>query len=370
MIRALHVIDTLGRGGAEQLLVTLLPALREQGMEPVVAVLKPPYDLQADLEASGIQVIHLPAFWKWNMLAGRNALRTVCAELAIDIVHAHLFFPGLYAGLLSAGGEIPTFETFHNLAYAGANQDNIKLRLRKALRQRIAQRSGTKFLAVSDAVATHYSAALGLDRVVTLPNAVDLTEIEHIVTQNTRGEDDTNIITIAVPGRLVPEKGHADLLLALAVADLPPFTVQFIGGGPLQSDLEDHAAKISVPLTITGTLPHDRFLHTLAKADICVVPSRYEGFGIAAAEAMALAIPVVATNVGGLPEVVGNAGVIVPAGDKAALRDAIIALAKAPDRRSALGSAGADRVHEKFSHTHSAKILAAFYESEMRARTN
>ena len=51
MIRALHVIDTLGRGGAEQLLVTLLPALREQGVEPVVAVLKPPYDLQADLRS-------------------------------------------------------------------------------------------------------------------------------------------------------------------------------------------------------------------------------------------------------------------------------------------------------------------------------
>ena len=303
-------------------------------------------------------------------MAGRNALRSLCAELAIDIVHAHLFFPGLYAGLLSASDEIPTFETFHNLAYAGANQDNIKLRLRKALRKRVAERSGAKFLAVSDAVATHYSAALGLDSVVTLPNAVDLTEIERITAQGAQAENHTNTITIAVPGRLVSEKGHADLLLAIAGADLPPYTVQFIGGGPLQSDLEDHAAKINVPLTITGTLPHDRFLHTLAKADICVVPSRYEGFGIAAAEAMALSIPVVATNVGGLPEVVGNAGIIVPAGDKAALRDAIIALAKTPDRRSAMGSAGADRVHEKFSHTHSAKILSTFYKSEIRARIN
>lgn len=361
MPRVLYVIDTLGRGGAEQLLATLLPALRGHNVTPIVAVLRPPYDLQDALEKCGIEVIHLPKFHKWNLLRGRTALKMLCADREIDIVHAHLFFPGLYAGFLSVSGSLPTFETFHNLAYAGANKDSLKLRLRKALRKWLSYRSGVNFLAVSEAVSAHYSAELGLNHIATLPNALDLSEIDQAYADAKATAKPNQALAIKVPGRLVAEKGHSDLLAALANAKLASFALEFIGGGPLETALIEQARALGIPVKITGTLPHDQFLQRLAMADICIIPSHYEGFGIAAAEAMALSIPVIATDAGGLPEVVGDAGITVPTGDIYALKEAIMDLAKNGELQAALGIAGSERVRTLFSHENSAAALAKMY---------
>src|SRR5690606_35415649 len=91
-------------------------------------------------------------------------------------------------------------------------------------------------------------------------------------------------------------------------------------------------------------LSNDEMAQLYGNATICVVPSLYEGFGLPAVEAMACATPVVATDGGALPEVVGDAGVIVPAGDAEALRGAIDGLLRDPQRLAALGEAGLARV--------------------------
>jgi len=85
-----------------------------------------------------------------------------------------------------------------------------------------------------------------------------------------------------------------------------------------------------------------------AGASICVVPSLYEGFGLPVVEAMASGTPVIATDGGALPEVVGDAGVIVPAGDAEALRQAIDALLRDGARARALAAAGLARVQERY----------------------
>ena len=369
-LRVLHVIDTLGRGGAEQLLVTLLPALQRCGIDPVVAVLRAPHDLRPALEQANIPVLALPAFRQWNLAAGRNAIARLCAEESIDLVHAHLYFPGLYAGLVGASSAIPIFETFHNMAYAGANRGGIKLTLRRRLRARVARRSGARFLAVSAAVADHYRAALGLEAVTVLPNAIDFAELDRLAAQPPHKKDGAGLLKLVVPGRLVPEKGHTVLLEALSDAGLPPFSLTFLGGGPLEPALRDQASAMGVPVTITGMIGHDAFIQALAGADLCLVPSRYEGFGIAAAEAMALGIPCIASDAGGLPEVVGDAGVTVPAGDAAALRDAIRSLALDPARRQQLGQVGQARVRRLFSVDLAAAKLAEMYRAAHAGQTH
>jgi glycosyltransferase involved in cell wall biosynthesis len=85
-----------------------------------------------------------------------------------------------------------------------------------------------------------------------------------------------------------------------------------------------------------------------ARASICVVPSLYEGFGLPVVEAMASGTPVIATDGGALPEVVGDAGVIVPAGDADALRTAIDALLRDSARARALAVAGLARVQARY----------------------
>jgi glycosyltransferase involved in cell wall biosynthesis len=108
-----------------------------------------------------------------------------------------------------------------------------------------------------------------------------------------------------------------------------------------------------------------RFVHDLSRDDmadlfgratICVTPSLYEGFGLPAAEAMACGAPVVVTDGGALPEVVGDAGVVVPAGDAAALEAAIAALLDDPVRRRALGEAAAAKARTHFNWDRVAEI--------------
>ena len=98
-----------------------------------------------------------------------------------------------------------------------------------------------------------------------------------------------------------------------------------------------------------------------AEATLAVVPSLYEGFGLPAGEAMACGVPVVSSDGGALPEVVGEAGVVVPAGDAEALEGAIAGLLDDPVRRDALGQAGRDRIDELFCWRVTAGQMTAYY---------
>ena len=92
-----------------------------------------------------------------------------------------------------------------------------------------------------------------------------------------------------------------------------------------------------------------------------MVPSIYEGFGLPAGEAMACGVPVISTNGGALPEVVGDAGVLVPVRDAEALAEAIDSLLQDPQRRASLGTAGRQRILEQFSWDVCARDMEAYY---------
>ena len=100
-----------------------------------------------------------------------------------------------------------------------------------------------------------------------------------------------------------------------------------------------------------------------ARATLAVVPSLYEGFGLPAGEAMACGLPVVATDGGALPEIVGDAGVVVPAADASALANAIAELLEDPERRLALGAEARERILERFSWTVCAREMVDYYRA-------
>ena len=119
-------------------------------------------------------------------------------------------------------------------------------------------------------------------------------------------------------------------------------------------------------MEFTGRIDHDIFVRQYARASVAVVPSLYEGFGLPAGEAMACGVPVVSTTGGALPEVVGDAGVLVPPGDHQALAAAILELLEDADKADALGQKGYRRIQEHFTWKKAAQKTVDAYREVIR----
>ncbi len=119
-------------------------------------------------------------------------------------------------------------------------------------------------------------------------------------------------------------------------------------------------------LTFVSGIETEALVRLYAEASVVVVPSVYEGFGLPAGEAMACGVPVISTNGGALPEVVGDAGVIVPVRDDTAIAMAIADLLNHPEKRTKLGEAGRTRILKHFSWTVAAEQFVAEYREIMR----
>lgn len=316
-MKILHFIETLGSGGAERLLVTLLPELARQGIEVELAVQHPPLELKVDLEALGIKVHILPKRRKWALFGASRDLSRLAHKQDVDVVHAHLYFPTIITAIACWFGMFQgaSHATFHNLAYLGANKRTWKLALRRLLAGFLVRRGIDRPQAVSQVSADHYMQAYGLRNIIVIHNAIDFSLLSAV---NALQGD-----ALVLPGRMVPEKGHMDLIVALGQMSAPYPPVIFAGDGPLRQQLEEEIAKAGLPITVTGRLPYTKMLATIAAARLVIIPSRYEGFGLTALEALALGKPVIASTAGGLSEVMGNLGRSVPPGDHAALRQAI-----------------------------------------------
>lgn len=176
----------------------------------------------------------------------------------------------------------------------------------------------------------------------------------------------TDVVALVTVARLHPTKGLHHLLAAAALlpADLPPWHLYICGDGPMRAALEHQARALSVAdrIRFLGHVPEARRL--LAAFDLFVLPSLMEGMGIAALEAMAAGLPVVATAVGGIPELVvdGQTGRLVPPADPAALAGALASLLRSPGQARAMGEAGRRRFADHFTVERFARATEAVYQ--------
>jgi glycosyltransferase involved in cell wall biosynthesis len=162
----------------------------------------------------------------------------------------------------------------------------------------------------------------------------------------------------------VPLKGLSYLLEAVAeLRRRHPVKLVVVGTPKKNGHIQRRIRELGIgPLvTFTGRLEERALVEQYARAEVAVVPSVYEGFGLPAGEAMACAVPVVSTSGGALPEVVGDSGVLVPPGDAAALARAIADLLAHPQRSRQLGESGRRRVLQHFSWERAAQSTVAVY---------
>ncbi|MCA0900731.1 glycosyltransferase family 4 protein [Microbulbifer agarilyticus] len=167
-----------------------------------------------------------------------------------------------------------------------------------------------------------------------------------------------------------PLKGLRFLLQAVALlrARYPQLELLVVGklqeGGATEQLLRELDLESSVRF-VSG-VSNEEMARYYASAGMVVCPSLYEGFGLPAGEAMACGVPVISSDGGALPEVVGDAGLVVPAGDSGALARAIEQVLQDSDLHASLSKAGRRRIEEQFSWQVAAKKLVAYYRDVMR----
>lgn len=384
MLRIAHVIESLGRGGAERLLADLCKRLDGGGFESRVFYLFPNHALRAEIESLGIACECLELRHAWDISRGVGLLAKRLRAFNPDIVHTTLQKADMFGRLAAhRAGVKHILSTLHECPYnPEVFIDNpalnpLKYALIKQVDRFTAQHYNEHFIVVSDFTKQMLQRyfAIADSRITRIYSGVDLSAGENPdagLLKELRSEFNLlpeNIVLVNV-ARLAPQKGQRYLLEAMKRVhrDLPQVKLLIRGEGPLRkawkSFIAEHELGSCVQL-VEGRSTHREVLHLMALADIFVFPSLFEGLGIAALEAMARGLPCIASSVGPLPEVVehGKTGLLVPPRDPAALAEAIAALSRDPHRRLAMGKAARMRAQAIFDIRETASRVGELYRS-------
>lgn len=208
--------------------------------------------------------------------------------------------------------------------------------------------------------------ALGAKQAEVVPNGVDLGEAKDVLV-NKEGNVCRRIIVLA---RLSWEKDHKNLVAAMPkiLEKYPDAEMVFVGDGPLRENLKFQILylKLENKIKLLGRLPHKTALEELAKADVSICPSLAEGLGITFIEAQILGVPVIGTDVGGIPDVIedGKTGLLIKPGDDGAIAEAIIKVFDMPvEEREKIIVAAKFSAREKFNWDNIAKKVDEIYNS-------
>ncbi len=322
MTRVVHLRSGHGLYGAERSLLALAAATQPP-LAPVVASLVRPGHADALGDGArklGLETVRVeaPGRLSWR------ALEPIARLARGGLLHAHDYKSLLLALAAGAATRAPVVATFH-----GDTGHLPRVRAYEALARRAAR--WTSGVAVtSDVLAAQLRAAAPRTPVEVIPNGIQVgplpTERERRVAREAL-DIPAGAQVVAFVGRLSPEKAPEVLLQAAQGVDV---SLLYAGDGPLRAALEAEAAGTRT--RFLGFVPEVG--RVLAAADVLALPSRTEGLPMAVLEAMAAGVPVVASAVGSLPEVLGGgAGVLVPPGEVEALRGALRHLADSGRRR-------------------------------------
>jgi glycosyltransferase involved in cell wall biosynthesis len=355
-MRILHVIDSLNRGGAEVMLTAMAPRFRTRGVTcDIVALIQRPSPLEhsllnerIDLGYTGVSGLYSPR----QIQALARLLR------GYDIIHVHLFPAQLWTVLAGARSGIPLVTTEHST-------ENARRRwwFRRVDRWMYPQYD--RIACISEATAENLIRwCPGIaEKVVVIPNGIPLDTFEN-ARPATLAEVPHNAARVIFVGRFDPQKDHPTLLRALT--SVPDAHLLLIGDGPLRSQREQMAQDLGVRNRVSFLGWRNDVASVLKTSDIYVHSTNFDGFGIAACEAMAAGLPVVASDVPGLAQLVKGAGILFPTGDDKALAHHLTTLIKSPEKRREMSRASIQRARQ-FSIEKTVDGYSRMYESVLQA---
>lgn len=292
-------------------------------------------------------------------------------QIRPNIIHTHKYKDSILASIVARLMRVPhVVRVVHGMPEPFRGLRNVKM-----AGYTIADRFVTgwlidKVVAVSADIEKDLVRTYGSNRVVCIHNGIDLEAI-HVTMQRSEMRRDWHIgdqaVLIGTVGRLVPVKGHAILLEALRTLreSNHNVTLCIVGDGPLRGQLEAEVKRLGLEKSVMFAGHQERAYDFINMMDIFVLPSLHEGIPMVLLEALALKAPVVASRVGGIPEVVsdGTSGMLVGPANADELAASIKDMIEDRDKAAAFGVVGRSQVEREFSASMMAERTAGMYRS-------
>lgn len=364
-LKVLLVTVGLGVGGTETQIFEMATRLDRDRFDVLVCGLKRSDVVAEELRARGARVVTLDGAGRGDVRVLHRLARLVAAERP-DIVHAFLGFANLASSLVGRLLKVPV------IIWSYRDVEVWKTRAHWMM-DRLALRWADAVTCCSDAVRRFVLAHVNgqAAKFLTIHNGVDieLFRSPHAADRPALGLRD-GVPVVGTVARLdEPKKGLAVLLHAMAELSgrpgAPDWQLLLVGDGPAREPLQRLVSRLGLAGRVVFAGQRRDVPSVLPVLDVFVCPSLYEGFGIAIVEAMAAGRPVVASAVGGVPEIVvdGETGLLAPAGDAAALADSIRRLLRDPELARRMGARGRDRARDLFSIDRMVRQHQRLYET-------
>lgn len=354
-----QAIETSGPGGAEQVLIRLSLALRDAGHDVRPLLLRRGW-LSDRLEEAGFEVTILPLAGPVDLGFPRG-LAAFLRSVGADVLHSHEFTFALYGRLAAARAGVAHVATAHGRNFSG--------RLKRRATGALAFRGGRRFrlAAVSVFLAERLSIdfLMGCERIAVVHNGIDVPP-ESTVRSRAPGDP----LSVVVVGNLYPVKNHALLIRAAARLRDEGVRVEIdiLGRGAEEETLRSLAASLHVDDRLRLRGFSEDVPAFLARAHVFASSSLSEAMPLSVLEAMAHGLPVVASRVGGIPEIVedGVHGLLFASGDEAGVAAALRRMASEEPFRRACGARAAEAARARFGSDRMVRRYVGIYD-ELRA---
>jgi len=369
--KVVYFIDGLGMGGAERLMVPILKNLNKVFFEPRVCVfqIREGNPIADELRANDIPVdlLHIPYLRDWTAIP---RLRKYLKEARADLVHTQLEFADTLGSVASRLACLPSVCTIHTMP---SQEMSVKSKAHQNLEWLSLRYFCDRVISVSEQARQYHLdiSNSAPEKVVTMYNGIDLTHYQQLDIEKERlavrqelevSRDATLLVTVAVLREL---KGIQYMIRALpeVLDSFPNAYYLIVGDGAHRQALEDEVEKAGMREHVLFTGMRKDIPRLLSASDVFVLPTLTEALPTVLAEAMAARLPIIASAVGGVPEMIrnGDNGILVTAGNVQELATAVNNLLISPMRMEQMGKKGWQVVNQKFNIIEQVRHLETLY---------
>jgi len=363
-VKVLYVFAALPVGGAEEVLVTEVEGLDKTRFDPLVCVLSEKGPVGERIENRGFPVValHRMKHHRFDHRIIRDLYRLIKTE-KVDVVHTHLYDGNKYGRLAAGLARVPALISHYHNVYS---RRRIKVHLINQLLSFLNDRILAVSQAVKESVVRYDRISPG--KIEVLYNGIDPSKFK----KDFKGSEvrqefgvKPEDFLIGVVARLEEQKGHRYLFRALRqlIPDFPQIKVLIVGDGTLRPVLEVQVMEMGLSERVLFGGTRKDVPEILAVLDLFVLPSLWEGFSLALLEALAMGTPIIATAVGGAPEVIrsGHDGLLIPPAEESSLAAAVREAILDPRKYGEMGRKGKETVGRKFTVAHHLTRLQDLY---------